>query len=137
MINLDKIRKNQIKKISNSEGDIIKILSQQDQNYKGFGELYTSSINNKTIKAWKCHQKMTLNLRVILGEVKFVFSDGKTNFKEFILSSKDLFLITVPPKIWYGFEGLDEFSLILNLTDLVFDENEILRKKIKDIKYDW
>ena len=137
MSNLNNIRIKQIKKISNSEGEIIKILNEQDQNYKGFGELYTSSINNRTIKAWKCHQKMTLNLRVILGEVKFVFSDGKSNFKEFILSSKDLFLITVPPNIWYGFTGLDEFSLILNFTDLVFEENEILRKKIKDIKYDW
>ena len=69
---------------------------------------------------------MTLNLRVLLGEVKFVFYDGNQSFKEYIFSANDLTLITVPPKIWYGFKSSNfEDSLILNFTDLVFNEKEI------------
>ena len=58
--------------------------------------------------------------------------------KEYIFSANDFTLITVPPKIWYGFKSSNcEDSLILNLTDLLFNEKEILRKQIHEIGYDW
>ena len=138
MKDLNKIFIQNLKNISNQAGDITKILSAKDENYKGFGEIYTSCINKGSIKAWKYHKKMTLNLRVLLGEVKFVFYDGNQSFKEYIFSANDFTLITVPPKIWYGFKSSNcEDSLILNLTDLLFNEKEILRKQIHEIGYDW
>ena len=38
-----------------------------------FGEAYFSKIKFNKIKAWKYHSKMTLNLAVPHGKVKFVF----------------------------------------------------------------
>ena len=61
-----------LKKISNIKGDIQRIMKASDPGYVGFGEAYMSSINKGAIKGWKKHNKMTLNLIVIIGEIKFV-----------------------------------------------------------------
>ena len=135
---LDNIQLNKINQISLEEGDIRKILNKSDESFVGFGEIYTSLVLSNSIKAWKFHKKMTLNLFILFGKIKFVFFDGKKDFKEIILSSDDLVRITVPPKIWYGFKGMNfDYSMILSFTDLVFDETEIERKDINTIKFDW
>ena len=54
-------------KISNIKGDIQHIAKASDPGYVGFGEAYMSSINKGAIKGWKKHNKMTLNLIVIIG----------------------------------------------------------------------
>ena len=46
--------------------------------------------------------------------------------------------LTVPPRYWFGFQGLEgKNSLLMNVTDLPHDPAEVLRKSIKEIKYDW
>ena len=56
---------------------MLKVLSNLETEYEGFGEVYFSELRPKSIKAWKYHYKMTLNLIVPLGEVKFVFFKQK------------------------------------------------------------
>ena len=58
---------------------MLKVLSNLETEYEGFGEVYFSELRPKSIKAWKYHYKMTLNLIVPLGEVKFVFFKQKNN----------------------------------------------------------
>ena len=45
--------------------------------YAGFGEAYFSQVDKGAIKAWKRHKKMTLNLLVPVGEIKFVLFDDR------------------------------------------------------------
>ena len=138
MFDLNSIGLKKIRKSSNIKGDINKILSKYDPQFKGFGEIYTSLIKKDTIKAWKMHNTMTLNLSVIYGATKFVFFDGIKYFRSITIISEENHLLTVPPKVWYGFKSLNnKDSLILNLTDLVFDENEISRKNENEIEFDW
>ena len=40
-----------------------------------FGEVYFSSIKPKSVKAWKLHKKMTLNIVVPVGKVRFALFD--------------------------------------------------------------
>ena len=39
-------------------------IKKNDTGYVGFGEVYFSYINPKAVKAWKKHNRMTLNLVV-------------------------------------------------------------------------
>ena len=84
---------------------------------------------------------MTLNLVCPIGEVKFVLVDETQNeilFQEYILSTKDYCRLTVPPKIWFGFQGLEiTDSLILNIADLAHDPQEVERKNLDEIVYRW
>ncbi len=72
---------------------------------------------------------MTLNLIVPVGEVRFVFisSDFKQRREECIGIS-NYARLTVPPGIWFGFEGLaSPSSLLLNISDIEHDPNELER----------
>ena len=108
----------------------------------GFGEAYFSQVDKGAVKAWKCHKKMTLNLIVPVGEVRFVLFDDReisnVQFQEIIISKNNYSRLTVPPMIWVGFQGLsDGGSMLLNIADIEHDPNEVDRKEIDKINYDW
>ena len=58
-------------------GNIKHILKNDSHGFVGFGEAYFSEINYGSIKAWKKHQKMTLNLVVPYGKVHFAVFDNR------------------------------------------------------------
>ena len=102
-------------------------------------EAYFSKIKYGKIKAWKFHLKMTLNLVVPKGRVKFVFySKEDDNFKVIELGEKKYSRLTVPPNIWFGFKGISKNeSIILNLANIQHDPKEILRCTKNKIKFNW
>ena len=109
-----------------------------EEGYSGFGEAYFSEIKFGEIKAWKKHTEMTMNLVVPLGEVKFVFADQTGSFREEIIGSRNYYRLTVPPGIWFGFQGLFEnFSMILNISNIEHSPLEVERKELDDFKYNW
>ena len=68
-----------LKTINIDGGNVRHILKSNDKEFKGFGEAYFSDINPGSIKAWKCHNKMHMNLVVPFGRVKFVFHEENTS----------------------------------------------------------
>ena len=71
------------------------------------------------VKAWKYHLRMTLNLVVPVGLVRFVFCSGirSRSFRAEIVA--DRYCLTVPPGVWFGFQGISETpSLLMNLADI-------------------
>jgi dTDP-4-dehydrorhamnose 3,5-epimerase len=141
---LDGVNITPLKIIENVKGNILRGLRSDENSYNGFGEAYFSKIKHNTIKGWKLHKEMTMNLIVPIGKVKFVFFDerekSKTNgkFFEYILSKEKYSRLTISPNIWFGFMGLDEGeSLVLNLSNIIHNDNEIETKMIEEINYDW
>ena len=54
-------------------GDVFHAMKSTDLGYDGFGEAYFSWVDNKSVKAWKRHKNMTMNLIVPLGTIRFIF----------------------------------------------------------------
>lgn len=129
------------KVIQHDQGNILHVIKKESNGYSGFGEAYISAIKYQSVKAWKMHNEMTLNLFVIMGKVKFVICDDKDKeniFDTFILSSKENFRLTIPPKLWVGFRGETEGeSLILNIADIPHRDDELTRKNKNEIKFNW
>lgn len=119
-------------------GDVMHGMRIHDPGYVGFGEAYFSFIHHKSIKAWKKHLKMTLNLCVPIGNVRFIFIDEFGGVREEVIGNGRYVRLTVPPSIWFGFEGMAEHgSLLLNVADIIHDPEEIERKKLFEIKSRW
>lgn len=128
----------QEKKIDVLDGDIYHALKKTDLGFKQFGEAYFSFIKFNKIKAWKKHNLMTLNLLVPIGLVKFVFFDGSNNFKVYKIGQDNYLRLTIPPGIWFGFQGLSKGeNLIMNIADIIHSDKEVEKKKINDINFDW
>ena len=64
-----------LKIIENPLGNIFHVMKSSDLGFMGFNEAYFSTINYNQIKPWKKHLKMTLNLIVPVGEIRFVLYD--------------------------------------------------------------
>ena len=133
-----------LKLIKNPLGDIYHGFKKSDVGYINFKEAYFSSIKYESIKPWKKHKKMTLNLIVPVGKIRFVLFDDrdnvetKGNFIDISLSLENYYRLTVPPGICMAFKGESKgLNLLLNIADYYHDPNEIIRLDLNAIDYNW
>ena len=85
---------------------------------------------------------MTMNLVVPVGRVRFVFRRldevGADEFRVEEIGVDRYSRITVPPGIWFGFQGLSmQQSLVLNIASIPHDPNEVERLNMRDVNYMW
>ena len=133
-----------LKQIFHPKGNIFHGLKKSDPGYTEFGEAYFSTVLTGDIKPWKKHLKMTLNLIVPEGEVKFVVFDERQSSEtmgEYFtiqLSPQNYFRLTVPPNVWLSFKGIGRGNnILLNIADMEHDPDEIIRYNLNQIPYDW
>ena len=140
----NKIMTTPLRIIDHPQGDIYHAMKNIDAGYIKFGEAYFSTIKPNLVKGWKMHKKMTLNIIVPLGIVKFVIIKdikkqiNKKNIFEVELSRSNYQRLTIPPKYWVAFQCTSSIdSLILNIADIKHDPDEIERLDIDKIDYNW
>ena len=136
---LDQIQVTPLQQISTHGGDVWHALKSTEKSFDGFGEAYFSWVELNSIKAWKQHLRMTMNLVVPIGTVRFVFCDLlRHTFREEQIGASNYSRITVPPKIWFGFQGISaKTSLVLNVANLPHDPAEVERKMKEEIYFNW
>jgi len=130
--------------IDTEGGDVLHVMKVSDGGFRGFGECYFSTIEPEAIKGWKLHREMVLNLVVPVGSVRFVVFDEREGsktvgqFSEIVISRENYGRLTIPPKLWVGFQGVDvKDSLILNVASIPHNPDEVERKARQEINYSW
>jgi dTDP-4-dehydrorhamnose 3,5-epimerase len=141
-MNLADILLTPLPRIEAPGGDVFHAMKQTDAGFAGFGEAYFSWVSGGAVKAWKRHTRMTMNLVVPVGRVRFVFclrnADGVDEFRVEEIGVDRYARITVPPAVWFGFQGLNTpQSLVLNIASIPHDRNEVERLTLSDINYAW
>lgn len=127
-----------LKRIHNQKGDVYHAMKKNDAGYAGFGEAYFSSVHGATIKGWKKHKQMTLNLVVPIGAVEFVIYDEQLQqYMSVELSESNYIRLTVAPGLWVAFRGINSNNLLLNIASIEHDPDETENLNLEDIKYDW
>ena len=138
-LSLDDILITPLSRIVTAGGDVLHAMKKSDVGYSNFGEAYLSWVDGGATKGWKCHTKMTMNIIVPVGQVKFVFHlNGTEKFRDESIGVDRYVRITVPPGVWFGFQGLTTSqSLVLNIASTPHDPNEVERIELSEIKYNW
>ena len=143
-LSIDDIVLTPLKVIDVLGGNVLHGMKSSDPGYKGFSEAYFSTVESGAVKAWKRHRQMVLNLIVPIGSIRFVVYDNRKNsitsglYQEVILSRENYCRLTIPPLLWVGFQGMDKsISMLLNIANIVHDPDEVDRKEIHEIKYNW
>lgn len=127
-----KIHITPLKRISNEKGDILHALKSSETDYRGFGEAYFSSVNKGSIKGWKKHALMQLNLIVPLGTIKFYLFDEESNSPQTVILGKDNYCrLMVKSGLWVAFEGVDEINILLNIASIEHNPEEAISKPIE------
>lgn len=135
-----------LKKIPDDRGTILKMQESTDAEFKGFGEIYFSTIYPNVVKGWHLHEKATLNYAVIQGLIKLVLYDDRENsatkgeLMEIYLGDQNYCLVQIPSGVWNGFKCVGEhMAIVADLIDLPHDE-DIMRRMDPHhcfIKYNW
>jgi dTDP-4-dehydrorhamnose 3,5-epimerase len=136
----EQIRVTPLRRISVKGGDVLHALKRTDAGFRDFGEAYFSLIQFGSVKAWKLHRRMTLNLIVPVGSVRFVFlaDDGSGACREETIGESNYARLTVPPGIWCGFQGCGRpYSLILNVADIPHDPEEAVNRAQEEFVHRW
>ena len=133
-----------LKIIDHPLGDVFHGMKSSDNGFAGFQEAYFSTIQEGVIKPWKKHLKMTLNLIVPAGKIRFVLYDDRLNsktkeqFMDVSISLKNYHRLTVPPNVWMAFKGEDtNINLLLNIANMEHDPQEVVRSDLNKIKFQW
>ncbi len=140
---MEGVRLTPLKHIETPKGDIYHALKATDETYCGFGEAYFTEVHSGERKGWKRHNRMALNLVVVLGEVRFIVyddrdgSETKGEFYEATLSPANNYQrLSVAPGLWMAFEGVaDNTSLVLDIIPETHDPTEADKKELHEINY--
>ena len=138
-VSLNDILVTPLARMAAAGGDVRHAMKSTDSGYAGFGEAYFSSVSMGAVKAWKLHTQMTMNIIVPVGRVRFAFHlRGTDEFRVEELGADRYARLTVPPGIWFGFQGMAASdSMLLNIANIAHDPAEVQRAATSEIKFDW
>ncbi|KEK27742.1 MULTISPECIES: dTDP-4-dehydrorhamnose 3,5-epimerase family protein [Shewanella] len=133
-----------LKQILLDKGAVFHGIKSTDDTFYGFGEAYFSQANYSSIKGWKKHTKMNMNLIVPVGAIKFVIFDDRESsptygvYYDIVLSDSNYYRLTIPAGLWVAFQGIGEHTnLLMNFSDILHDPTESEVKDLAEIYYDW
>lgn len=116
--------------VSATGGYITKVLRSDSANFKGFGELYASTVQPGVFRGWKVHTKMHSLLMVCSGEIQVhivpeIGNCYSLNFGRFWLSRE---LLAIPPGVMFGFRAVGEAeATVMNFGSHPHEEGESMK----------
>ncbi|MGE0041814.1 MAG: dTDP-4-dehydrorhamnose 3,5-epimerase family protein [Vicinamibacterales bacterium] len=123
-----------LRRIDDARGAVLHMLRADDPWFAGFGEIYFSAVHAGAVKAWRRHRRLTSNVAVPAGSVRLVLVDGRAGSPdagrrlEVVLGEDAYALVTIPPGVWAGWEGLGPgTALVANCATGPHDPAEVER----------
>lgn len=137
-----------LRTIPDERGRLMEILRCDDELFRGFGQIYLTSVYPGVVKAWHCHREQYDNFVVVRGMVKLALYDDRAGsatrgeVNEFFTGDHNRLLIQIPPGVYHGFKCIgEEEALVLNCPDKPYnyqDPDELrLPPHNSRIPYDW
>lgn len=126
-----------LQRIPTDGGEVLKALRSDEPGFLGIEEAYFSRVDPGSIRAWKLHTEMTVNVVVPVGSVRFVIAREDT-FTTFELGpDHDYGRLTITPGHWFGFKGGEDGGLVLNMADLLHRPEEGRNRPVDAFDYTW
>jgi dTDP-4-dehydrorhamnose 3,5-epimerase len=135
-----------LRPIADERGAVYHMLRSDDRHFRGFGEIYFSSVYPGVVKGWKNHTSLTANYACVHGRIKIVIYDDRAEsptrggLQEVVVGPDEYALVVIPPGIWHGFQGLgDPVSVLANCSTEPHDPEELERldPQSETIPYNW
>ena len=135
-----------LRRIPDERGTILHMLRADDPHFRGFGEIYFTTVYRGVVKGWHRHVEMTLNYACVAGRIKLVLFDDRDGssthgaVQEAFLGPDDYSLAVIPPGVWSGFKGMsDPYALVANCCTHSHDPSRTTRVDPfdNDFPYDW
>ncbi|TYQ12807.1 UNVERIFIED_CONTAM: dTDP-4-dehydrorhamnose 3,5-epimerase [Acetivibrio alkalicellulosi] len=136
-----------LKRIPDDRGTILKMQECSDSEFKGFGEIYFSTIYPGVVKGWHLHENAILNYSVIKGMIRLVLYDGRENsstygeIQEIYMGDYNYCLVQIPENVWNGFQCVgNEIAIVADLITVEHSKDKMKRLDPHNnniIKFNW
>lgn len=133
-----------LRRVPNPKGDVMHAVKRSSPGFAGFAEAYFSAALPGQIKGWKRHRRVTLNLVVPVGRIRFVIHDDRPDsptrghFDDVTLGEEHYARLTVPPGLWMAFTAArSEPGMLLNVTNEEHDPNEADNAGLESFNFHW
>jgi dTDP-4-dehydrorhamnose 3,5-epimerase len=135
-----------LRRIPDERGTVSHMLRQSDPHFRGFGEIYFSSIHPGIVKGWHRHDPAWLNYACLGGTIKLVLYDerpaspSRGELMELFLGQEQHLLVQIPPLVWNGFKAVGpSTALVANCCTHEHGtfRSERLPPQGSHIPYDW
>ncbi|MCS1408635.1 MAG: hypothetical protein M2R45_01811 [Verrucomicrobia subdivision 3 bacterium] len=143
-VNIDGVNLYPEKRIEKPKGDLFHVLKRSSPGFVAFGETYFSTVVFGATKGWKRHHRVTLNIVVPVGRMRFMVYDDrqgsatKGRFQEILLGLDEYSRLTVAPRLWVAFQGLGpNLNLLCNTIDEEHDPAEAENCDLEAIPVAW
>lgn len=140
-VNIERVTLTRLRTIPTESGYVRHVLRKSESDFSAFGEAYFSYVEQGQIRGWKKHNRMTMNLVVPTGNIKFVFHQldtaGKVETKTFDIGENNFARLMVPPGIWFAFKGLSAgLNTVLNISNIEHDPAESEKLPLDHFPFD-
>lgn len=130
--NIQGVEIHPLKEFYDERGAVLHMVRVDSPYFRKFGEVYFSEVSPQKIKGWKRHKRMTQNFAIPKGKIRLVLYDSRASSPSHgvvdvhLIGRPDNYsLISIPPMIWYGFQGISEdTALVVNCADFPHDPDE-------------
>jgi dTDP-4-dehydrorhamnose 3,5-epimerase len=135
-----------LRQIGDERGKVMHMLRSDAPFYKGFGEIYFSTVNPGFVKAWHLQLATIRHYAVLAGTARVVLYDDRDGsatsaaVNEFVLGEDNYHLLVIPSGVWSGFAAIgDQRALIADCTTRPHDPADVRRRDSLDptIPYRW
>jgi len=134
-----------LRRFRDERGQLMKMQEATDPEFKGFGEVYFSTVRPGVVKAWR-RSSAWRNYRVVHGAIRLVLADRREGsptrgaLDEITMDDDHDLLVQIPPGVWSGFVGLGSLeAIVCDLTDRPNAAASVDKRDPDDagIGYDW
>jgi dTDP-4-dehydrorhamnose 3,5-epimerase len=135
-----------LKIIGDERGAVLHMLKHTDPMFKGFGEVYFSTIRFGQRKEWRRNQVATAQIAVPIGSVRLVLGDQRSESPtrdsvwEIDLGQHNYQLLTIPPMVWYALQNIGEVdALVANCSSTAHNPDAVERRDFTNppLPYIW
>ena len=142
---IDGVTVRPLRRFRDARGSVLKMQESTDPEFKGFGEVYFSTVHPGVVKAWR-RSPAWRNYRVVRGAIRLVLADRRDGsptrgaVHEIEMDDDHDVLVQIPPGVWSGFVGLGDCeAIVCDLTDRPNAAAAVEKLAPEDaaIGYDW
>ncbi len=105
-----------LKVIPDERGRLMEILRRDDDFFRGFGQVYLTTVYPGVVKAWHYHKVQYDLFTCVRGMVKVVLYDGREDsptggeLNELYVGEHSPCLVIIPPGVFHGWKCISEYE---------------------------
>jgi dTDP-4-dehydrorhamnose 3,5-epimerase len=145
---IEGVKVKELKIIPDERGRLMEILRNDEDMFRGFGQVYMTTAFPGVIKAWHFHKKQTDNFTCIRGCMRLGLYDARKasstygKVEEYIISLDSPMLVQIPPEVYHGFKCIsEEEAVVINTVTVPYDKNDPDEYRVdafdNEIPFDW